>query len=181
MPRKRPRLPEDQDTWLTLVDQLVNGADDRSAVVLGGCIVEAVLDELVASWLLPDAPLGFTPTVYAKIDVAFAMALIGDEEKAVLQAIANLRNVFAHNLHDADFKHPRARQSLAAFRTMDRAAKGDSPRDLFRKAITAAVSLRLKTRDPVTQDEFRAEVEARLDREFAAFVRKREARKRSQE
>jgi hypothetical protein len=174
---KRATLPKDQAGWTTLADQLLQGRDDRAAVVLGGAFVEAVLDSVIESWVLPGVNLRFLSHFGAKKDFAHALALIDDEELEHLEAIANIRNLFAHELLDATFKHPKVRTSLSVLkRTTPSVDPGDSGRTCFNKAVVGAVTLRLRVREPVTREAFRREMQERMKTDLAKFTREYFAR-----
>jgi hypothetical protein len=174
MPRHRVSLPKDQAVWLKLVDELASGASDRAAVVLAGGIVEAVLDELVESWLLPGAKLDFLTGLGAKRDLAVALGLIDAKEKAQVDAIVDVRNLFAHRLQEATFDSEVVQKCLRVLRAGRRANAKDSPRTLLRKAVTEVLSLRLRVRNPITPDAFRKEMERRIISEMLAFVQEQE-------
>ena len=179
---KRGTLPKDQAGWTTLADQLLQGTDDRAAVVLGGAFVEALLDSLLESWVLPGANLGFLSHFGAKKDLAFALSLIDDEEKEHLEAIANIRNFFAHELLDATFQNQKVRASISILKKTTRGVHpSDSPRTCFNKAIGSTATLRLREREPVTREAFRRERQERMKADLVTFTRKYLSRKRARE
>lgn len=112
----RVTLPKSKDEWAKLVARLTDGPNDRETVLIGGSLVDTTLEHMLLSWLLPDQaveqffnPLGsgFLSTFGAKKNLAFALALITDDERRDLERVASVRNVFAHHLLDAAFEHPK--------------------------------------------------------------------------
>ncbi len=186
------KLPKD-DEWVALVDQIMKGTDDRAVVVLAGSLIDAVLEQLLISWLLPDdavtqyfdPPHGFLSTSGATTNLAFALALVSHEERDDLKQVAKVRNVFAHHLLDATFEHPDVVKHLKGLKSVKGLAPEDSPRARFRKAVSQlVVSLRtFRTLEPTTAEKFRRLAERRLEADWRRYVRKhykRKTRKRRQ-
>lgn len=173
MPRRRVTLPKDDAEWQILLDKLGFNADDRTAVILGGSLVEARLEELVVSWLRPGAPLDFLSAFWAKKQAAFALGYIDEEEDVQLEAIASIRNVFAHHLLDATFQHPKVRENLEKLRAIKRVNAQDPPRTVFRNAVVHfAMELNHRKRDPVTRAAFSREAEERVNAQWRDAIRK---------
>gem|GEM_PF-1558735 len=88
----------------------------RAQIVLSGCYLDEALYDLLKIVLVPEngktdllfdgpqAPLG---TFSAKIEMSFRMQLIDKDTKASLSLIRKIRNEFAHNLMNCDFKDPK--------------------------------------------------------------------------
>ncbi len=177
MSRRKVTLPKDDTEWKILLDKLGFNADDRTAVILGGSLVEETLESLVRSWLLPEAALSFLSHFGVKKDLALGLGLIDDEEESHLQAIASIRNVFAHHLLDATFKHPQVRASLGKLKTVRGANPDDTPRERFRKAVLhLTTSLNFRKGEPITREAFRRQAERRVDALWKAAIRKHRKR-----
>jgi len=99
------------------------------------------------------------------------------DERTSVQAIAKIRNLFAHHLLDATFKHPDLAGPLDQLKGV--ASPKDSPRKRFVAAITRVViDLRMRTLEPRTPEEFMREVQASVQADWDA-ARKRHKRKKS--
>jgi hypothetical protein len=118
-------------------------------------------------------------TFGAKKNLAFALGLVDRDERNRLQAIATIRNVFAHHLLDATFIH---RDVAKAFDQLTAITnRGDSPRKRFVTAVTKMTNdLRMRTLDPRTPDEFTREVEGRVRAEWEAAMKRRKERSKRQ-
>ena len=164
-------LPKDDAEWQKLVEQMLDVVDDRSAVIIGAALVEVSLDELVRSWLLPDAQLGFLGTYGAKEDLAYALGYVDAPDVPLLDASSAIRNVFAHHLLEATFEHPEVRkhlQQLEAHR-----GPGEA-RQVFARAVMWLVPhLRLRRREyGVSRDAFRKAAQERNTAEWIIAARK---------
>lgn len=90
-------------------------SDDRSTALVGACLVEKALTELLCKVVLgsktelaslmesPTAPLH---SFSAKTRVAHAFGLISTREKHDLDLVRDVRNDFAHNILGCDFTDP---------------------------------------------------------------------------
>ncbi len=151
-------------------------SSNRSMVVLLGSVVDAVLADLVSSWLLPDkavedffCPPGFLSTFGSRKNLAFALGLVTEDEKRDLQVIADVRNFFAHHLLDATFSDAEVTASLRRLRSIVNLSPGDTPRDRFRKAVFQLVPrLRERMVNFTTRDGYRAWLEKRDETELEA-------------
>ena len=172
MSPRRVTLPKDDAEWQRLLSELF-GADDRTAVILGGVLVEAALESLVRSWLLPEATLGFLSNFGAKKDLARALGFIEDGEAEHLQAIASIRNVFAHDLLEARFEDPTVRENIDKLRKVRNARPEDAPRAVFRNAVVRlTTSLNFRKREPITAKAFRQQAMRRVRDQWKAAQRK---------
>jgi len=169
----KAQLPKDDEEWVKLVEQITAGADDRTAVILGATLVEVTLEAMLLSWLRPEKSVeeffdsGFLSTANTKKNLAFALGLLDRDERASVQAIAKIRNLFAHHLLDATFKHPDLAGPLDQLRGV--AGPKDSPRKRFVAAVTRVIiDLRMRTLEPRTPEEFVREVEARVKADWDA-------------
>jgi hypothetical protein len=95
----------------------LNRSGDKAAALLGAAYLESELEQLLSAFFRPlgkeDRNRMFSPqqrgvlsTFDAKIRVAYAAKLLHVNAYHALLLIAGIRNVFAHSLHDVDFKHP---------------------------------------------------------------------------
>jgi len=159
----RAQLPKDDEEWVKLVKQITAGADDRTAVILGATLVDVTLEAMLLSWLRPDTSVeefGLF-SFRAKTNLAFALGLLDRDERTSVQPIAKIRNLFAHHLLDATFKHPDLAGPFDQLKGV--ASPKDSPRKRFVAAITRVViDLRMRTLEPRTPEEFMREVQARV-------------------
>lgn len=105
---KKVRLPPDSLGYFDMFEK----ESDRAAAVLAASYLEAVLEEVLRTWLPPNPavvdaffdPLqsGFLSTLSAKKNMAYALGLVSTADRKDLQVVANVRNFFAHHVLDAD-------------------------------------------------------------------------------
>jgi hypothetical protein len=103
--------------------KLFEDETDRAAAVLGGSYLDAILEQVLRSWMPPNAektvdaffePHGFLGTFGARKNMAFALGIVDTEARDDIQRIANIRNFFAHHVLEADsFDNEAVRQELA--------------------------------------------------------------------
>jgi hypothetical protein len=182
-------MPAEPKEWAKLFKEMAEDADDRTAVILGGSFVEAALERMLLTWLVPEkdveeffnplAKAGFLSTFGAKKNLAYALGLLEDEdEKKQLQAIATIRNVFAHQLLDATFQHPDVVKPLKTLRTLVEAKYvGWTPKPPDRLVFVTAVrmvamSFNMRSLDPKTTKAFRRQVQDRVKRQWVAAGRR---------
>jgi len=91
----------------TVLDEFKNESD-RAAVVLGGCLLDELLHDLISEYVLPakkpkedellgvQKPLG---TFSSRIDAARRLGLVGDNFARSLHLIRRIRNEVAHNIN----------------------------------------------------------------------------------
>jgi mannitol operon repressor len=85
--------------------------EDRSSVILGAALLEEHLQRLISGFLVDDSRMmsglfdfnGPFGTFGNKIKVAYSLGLISKDEFCNLEIIREIRNVFAHQLHDVSF------------------------------------------------------------------------------
>ena len=96
---------DDPEHFTQVLSEFLKG-DDRTVAILGAALVEESLEQtlrfqlagdtkVVDSLFKPDRPLG---TFGAKIDLCFAIGIIGKITYASLKKIKDVRNRFAHEL-----------------------------------------------------------------------------------
>jgi hypothetical protein len=192
----RPKLPSEPAEWGKLFKDIQEDAEDRTAVLLGATLVEAALERMLLSWLVSEKAVedffdpmksDFLSTFGAKKNLAYALGLLEDEnEKKLVQAVASIRNVFAHHMLDATFAHPLAVGPMKTLRALFDAKFPDwtptpSDRTVFVGAVrNMALALNMRCLDPRTAKRFRSDVQQRVKRQWVAAAR-RVRRKRSQE
>ncbi|MGA7562926.1 MAG: MltR family transcriptional regulator [Desulfobaccales bacterium] len=108
-------MPEINSTRIqAVVDKLREEQSDRACAILGVATLEALLENLLRRWMLPDAPeelfksVGPLATFSARIDIAYAFGLISPLERRDLHLLRKIRNDFAH-----DFDHELVFTNLA--------------------------------------------------------------------
>jgi hypothetical protein len=102
------------------------GESHRSSALMASAFVEHALLDLIMVKLITlsekdENDLFFGPgsilgTFAARIDIAYAMGLIHDENRSDLNIIRNVRNAFAHSIKDIDFHHPLIKKECRKFR-----------------------------------------------------------------
>ena len=112
MPSKsKRRFPIQPDRYKDLYgfDKEFNAESDRGKVILGAARLDDLLRELIAGHLVQDKEMinnlfdGQLQSLGNKISIAYGMGLITSNERHNLRQIQNIRNAFAHNLHDISF------------------------------------------------------------------------------
>lgn len=85
---------------------------DRAVAIVSGSVLETILQLMLKKFLISDKHLekllfnGFAPlsTFRAKIDTAFYLGLLNEQEHHDLKIIKRIRNEFAHNIGAINFK-----------------------------------------------------------------------------
>lgn len=185
----RLTLPAAPKEWEQLLRDMEVDAEDRTAVILGGSLVEATLDRMLLTWLVPEDSVrkffdadsgGFLSSFGPKMKLAYALGLLEDEdERKQLRAIASVRNIFAHHLLDATFGHPAVLGPMRTLRELVQARIGAervlTPREVFVAAVKmVAVSFNMRSLTPRTTKEFRRLVQTRVKRQWIAAARRTE-------
>jgi hypothetical protein len=183
LPREVKLPPHDPGQFWKLFDN----ETDRAAAVLGGSYLEAVLEQVIRSWMPPDHDNvvngffdhhGFLGTIGATKNMAFALGLVDGKEREDIQHIANIRNFFAHHVLDANtFDHEDVRKELrrisffpfppewgGAQNTQSRIEKWEkaTPRQFYLSAIELLVTRMRSMRvgpAPVNYEHFRNTLE----------------------
>lgn len=107
-------LPPDEKMKDTF-DRL-SRATDQAAALTGAAYLELLLEKLLTASFRPlsegdtrrmfdGSGNGILCTLSSKIRMAYAIGVIDDEMYGDLKLINDIRNVFAHTLHDVDFNH----------------------------------------------------------------------------
>ncbi|VVE78140.1 MltR family transcriptional regulator [Pandoraea sputorum] len=89
----------------------IEKASDRALAIVIASYLDAMLEELLRAFLVERAkavnPLfegrGVLSTFSSKIELSFALGLIGEGEAKALNTIREIRNAFAHELGNLDF------------------------------------------------------------------------------
>jgi DNA-binding MltR family transcriptional regulator len=135
-----------------LIDHLYGEQSDRAGAVMGVATLDALIENLLRSWILPDAPkqlfnsTGALATFSAKIDIAYAFGLISLRERRDLHLLRKIRNDFAHDFdYKLTFNNPALSDrimtlSLPALLEVDPTFReGSSPRYRFYLAISLLI------------------------------------------
>lgn len=123
MPRKSPSkilksINEGKSFFWTEYLKEIKQGNDRAIAILGPVYLDEYLREYLESVLVqkkglpeeifgPEKPLG---SFSARIKMAYALGLLSEEIYEDLNTIRNVRNVFAHGLHETSFAHPDIRE-----------------------------------------------------------------------
>jgi hypothetical protein len=133
-----------------------NAESERASAVLGAAYVDARLEALLRALMvdcsdLQESLLGINQPLSAfgaRIKLAFALGLLTPWEFHDLQAIQDIRNAFAHQLHGRSFANPDIAARCADLKMpkflIDYLAEDEAPpRNLFQlSVISIAVGLR---------------------------------------
>lgn len=111
--RRKPELPEALSAELHRLHDLLNDADDMSAIIVGVAYVDACLASLLAKrlrvgsttegLLQANGPLG---SFAVRSRLAYALALINQELCTDLCTLGEIRNIVAHHHFAHDFNSP---------------------------------------------------------------------------
>ena len=104
------------------------GKNDQAAALTGAAYLDHALQLLLAAKFRPltkpeyqrmfaSATNGILGTASAKIRLAYALRLINAQTYEDLLTINNIRNAFAHTLHDVDFRSPAIVEDCAKLKT----------------------------------------------------------------
>jgi hypothetical protein len=100
------------DRWLKLLNAELEHTSDRSCAIVGACIIETLLLDLLKACLVAcptakdeffegtNAPLG---TFSARIDLAYRLGLISSQMTRDLHLVDKIRNEFAHRVEGPSF------------------------------------------------------------------------------
>ncbi len=113
-PKKKNRdlLEELNLQWLRELEAEFRGGSDRAVAILSASILDELLQELFQMYFLSDRKRvnalfggGTQPlaTFSAKIELAYCLGLVSQDEYRLLTAIKKIRNDFAHKIHDVSF------------------------------------------------------------------------------
>ena len=111
------------------ITSLLNGLkdmNDRTVAIMGTAILQNLFERFLQSRMrqlskedlnrIFDASQnGFLSSFSAQIRLAYALEYITDSQYADLLLINDIRNVFAHSLHDITFNHPSLAQDCGKF------------------------------------------------------------------
>lgn len=136
---------------------------DRAAVVLSGAYLDYLIGELIAAnmkvqnseveSLLYQTGRGPLGTFSARIDTAYCMGLITQEERSDLDTIRRIRNDFAHKITGLTFDDQSVADRCRNFKAAKVDGEPDNAKDRFKKAaIRLMVEIILRT-PSITQSE----------------------------
>ena len=111
-----PRSPDYYDDWREVLTEL-KAQTDRGVAVVGLALLDAKIGKALRLIFVPglsqhelddlfDGPVAPLGSFSAKVRVAHALGLIGDESKADLRLLGQIRNKFAHRLEIRSFENP---------------------------------------------------------------------------
>ena len=105
----------------TIIYNLGEEKSDRACAVLGFATLDALVERVLRAWLHPNIPeelfegSGALSTSIAKIDMAYSLGLISENERRDLHLLRKIRNEFAHAFdHDLVFSTPAISNRLSA-------------------------------------------------------------------
>ena len=116
----------DQGDFFGMLDEILKGSDRACALVSGTYVEQCVaiflkkhmieLDEKQEADLFfePRSPLS---TFSAKIELAWALGLISDDERGDLNCIRRIRNAFAHRVLPLAFDNPLVKREINKLHT----------------------------------------------------------------
>jgi hypothetical protein len=91
-------------------------ADDYAAAMIAAALMDTMLRYLITAHLIPMGSdreekifgdqFGVLKSLSAKIEMSYAMGLIGPETRGVLEIVRKIRNFFAHYTSHAKFDAP---------------------------------------------------------------------------
>jgi DNA-binding MltR family transcriptional regulator len=117
---------------------------DRAAAIVGAAFLDEQIKEYIRQFLIddekfvndlfaPDRPLG---AFGARIQIAYALGLLTNDEYHDLKVVQGIRNAFAHDLHGLSFNDPWIKQQCLLLKLPQTLLSTDfykqnPPRDLF--------------------------------------------------
>jgi hypothetical protein len=140
------REPISSDSEQQAHTKAILGENDRSAALMSSAYVEHALLALIRTGLKPlneedenyiffgrNSTLG---TFASRTDIAYALGLISETQKADLDIIRHIRNTFAHAVKNIDFNHDLIKSECDKFSfefisTVSGDATRDHPRNLY--------------------------------------------------
>jgi hypothetical protein len=138
-------------------DQLYGAESDRGKVILGTTRLDDLLRLLISRTIINgndvsddelfDDQMSILQSFGAKIAIAYRFGLISESEHDNLKIIKDIRNKFAHNLHDISFDHQWVRDACLRFRFPDNLLPEETSANLFRfQSILNQLDLELQRR-----------------------------------
>lgn len=112
-PRTTPKKYVIPTEWAYHFEVSIASESARAKVILSCCYLDNLLTQLLISCLAPsitkedplfDGPNAPLSTFSSKIELAFRMGMISDENRTSLHLVRKIRNQFAHELTDCNFE-----------------------------------------------------------------------------
>ena len=137
-------------------------ASDQAAALTGPAYLEHILEILLqASFrtltadekqrMFDGSSNGILGTMSSKIRVAFAMRLIEKEIYDDLKLINDIRNVFAHTLHEINFSHDLVKQDCENLKSYKPNGIANRPKDSKEKYIYTIINAYFSIRATVNK------------------------------
>jgi DNA-binding MltR family transcriptional regulator len=134
----------------------LRGESERAAAIFGAAVLDELLRQVLVAFMVADQrevteltrEAGALGPFAARIRVAYALGLIGREERYDLDTIRRIRNRFAHRIRAPSFADDEMKGlclSLEIGKRFLNEAQRQSPRDCF-QASTAALAYSLAIR-----------------------------------
>ncbi len=143
--------------WCLHFEKAIKAESPRASAILSAIYLDELVEKYLKMLLFPDrsttdrlfdGPQAPLSTFSSKIDLAFRMGAITDEEAESLNTVRRIRNQFAHNLRNCSFEEPVIRQwtkSLDEFndhaQPETRKNFSDGPRGDFEKSVSWLIFL----------------------------------------
>lgn len=143
MSAKGPNPLKDRPTEDQQIDvlQALRKAPDHMLAITAAAYVDYALEMVIRERMRIDkdeesrffggAQNGFLATASAKITLAYAVRLIEKPSRDDLRIVNRVRNIFAHSMHQIDFKHPEVAAMCRKLSLVQRRS------DMFPDAATA--------------------------------------------
>jgi DNA-binding MltR family transcriptional regulator len=147
-------LPSDVEMKATILGLLY--ANDQAAAVAGAAHLEYALELMLKSFFRPlgtederrmfdGAANGILGTMSNKIRLAFAVYLINEEQYGDFKLINDIRNAFAHTLHNIDFNNHLIKEDCQKLKTYKPSEFTGPPKSAKEKYLYTLLSLYFRT------------------------------------
>jgi hypothetical protein len=122
-------MPEDRYHFEHIAE--LSTKPDRSLAVAGAAFLEHGLKTAILRFLRHDFPdseqdrlfkhdNALLSSLAARIDIAYALGILGESGRHDLHVVRKIRNVFAHSVLDVTFAFPEISEALSAIRAPER-------------------------------------------------------------
>ena len=170
MPKSKTHTPEQIAAFL---EELKSQTDRGTAVIAAAVFDDLLIQVLTARFIKlgsdrleslfdrAGAPLS---SFSAKIEMCFALGIINNSSRLALHLIRDVRNAFAHQIHQMTFGHPDVAEMIDSRALSELKKPGKSRRDMFLDIFTAlsftlygtlsAADIRIKSLEQTHQDHF---------------------------
>jgi DNA-binding MltR family transcriptional regulator len=130
--------------WVAELMKEFASQSDRAAVIVGATMLDELLRDVISVFLIEDTkkadnlfgnnmPLG---TFSSRIEMAYCLGLIGEQEYRNLKTIKSIRNDFAHRLIGTSFSESPIKDKCSNIKLPKEIYPDElPPRDLFRNAV----------------------------------------------